>query len=214
MESQVKNKDDNNEDDVGKNLNGKGNENEYGSDDDAELRIIELSKQRCIEAATAVMTILEIFEDEQIKYHGGHHAFTVYFAGTILILHLSMTKDLMVQSQIHERLQVCFRYFAILGPYWEDAAKKAQILRDLLTSQARDRQGGVDDDENDGRDEDDEDQDQDEDDGGSNDNDNDSVDDHGTATVATNIVAMPPSLRTVVVVEYKVVFRVPSDTRM
>ncbi|KAF9902983.1 hypothetical protein EC991_004317 [Linnemannia zychae] len=55
----------------------------YDSDDDEDLQTIERSMQRCIEAANAVIAIVENFDDIQIKYHGGNHIFTIYLAGTI-----------------------------------------------------------------------------------------------------------------------------------
>ncbi|KAF8940879.1 hypothetical protein BGZ47_007582 [Haplosporangium gracile] len=86
MESQtgdnIKN---NGKDNVRKKLKGRGeeNENDYDSDDAEDLQKIERSMQRCIEAAHVVIAIIRNFDDTLIKYHGGHHTFTVYLAGTM-----------------------------------------------------------------------------------------------------------------------------------
>ncbi|KAG0275737.1 hypothetical protein BGZ96_003671 [Linnemannia gamsii] len=149
-----------------------GNErdkNDYDSDDVEDLQTIERSTQRCIEAAYATMVIIRNFDDTQTKYHGGHYTFTVYLAGTILIMHLSITEDLAMQTQIHEELEICFRFLSILTPYWKDADEKAKALRDLLSIHANKnkQQGDFDDEEDDNDDEDyDEDGDKDNDSGG------------------------------------------------
>ncbi|KAF9133513.1 hypothetical protein BGW39_009587 [Mortierella sp. 14UC] len=130
--------------------------NDYESDDAQDLQTIERSTQRCIEAANAVIAIMENFDDNQIKYHGGHHIFTIYLAGTILAMQLSKTEDPAVKSHIHERLQICFRCFSLLSPYWKETDEKAKALRDLLSSHAE-QQRGPSDEDSDGEDKDDED---------------------------------------------------------
>jgi hypothetical protein len=73
---------------VRKKLKGRGGKNErdkndYDSDDAEDLQTIERSTQRCIEAAHAIISIIRNFDDTHTKYHGGHHTFTVYLAGTM-----------------------------------------------------------------------------------------------------------------------------------
>ncbi|KAG0290167.1 hypothetical protein BGZ97_006249, partial [Linnemannia gamsii] len=142
---------------VRKKLKGRGGKNErdkndYDSDDAEDLQTIERSTQRCIEAAHAIISIIRNFDDTHTKYHGGHHTFTVYLAGTILIMQLSKTEDPATQTQIYEGLEVCFRFFSILSPYWKDADEKAKTLRDLLSIHANKnkQQGGSDDEEDEG----------------------------------------------------------------
>lgn len=74
-----------------------------------------------------------------------------------------------MQTQIHEGLEICFRFLSILSPYWKDAGEKGKTLRDLLSIYAnRNKQQ----DDSDGEEDEGDDEDYDED--GDNDNDNDS----------------------------------------
>ncbi|KAF9156849.1 hypothetical protein BG015_000027 [Linnemannia schmuckeri] len=157
----------NNKDNVRKKLKGRDgrkekDKNDYDSDDAEDLQTIERSMQRCIEAAHSVIAIVRNFDDTLIKYHGGHHTFTLYLAGTILIMQLSTTEDPAVQSQIHEGLEVCFRFFSILRPYWKATDEKSKVLRDLLASHINKNKQEPDDNEEDEDDQDHEDGDDDE----------------------------------------------------
>ncbi|KAF9140654.1 hypothetical protein BGX30_006187 [Mortierella sp. GBA39] len=165
---------DNNKDNVRKKLKGGGggggenewDKNDYDSDDAEDLQIIEHSMQRCIEAAHAVIAIIRNFDDTMTKYHGGHYTITVYLAGTILIMQLSKIEDSAVESEIREGLEVCFRFFSILSPYWKDADEKAKVLRDLLSTHAdKNKQQGPDNNEEDEDDQDHEEGDDDDDEG-------------------------------------------------
>ncbi|KAG0275666.1 hypothetical protein BGZ95_008516 [Linnemannia exigua] len=148
MESPIDGSDNGNQakDNVRRKLKGRRRERErtksdYDSDDAEDLEMSERSAQRCIEAANTVIALVGCFDDSQIKYHGGHYTSTIYLAGTILIMQLSKTKDLAVQSQIHERLQVCFQFFSVLSPFWQETDEKAKTLRDLLLSQTEQQDG-------------------------------------------------------------------------
>ncbi|KAH7048598.1 hypothetical protein BKA57DRAFT_461883 [Linnemannia elongata] len=172
-ESQIE---DSSKDDVRKKLRGGGgggggkserDRNGYDSDDAEDLQIIERSMQRCTEAAHAVIAIVRNFDDTLTKYHGGHHTVTVYLAGTILIMQLSKTEDPAVQRDIYEGIEVCFRFFSILSPYWKETDEKAKVLRDLLSSHVKkNKQQGPDD--IDGDDDDQDEEGDDDDDGGDN----------------------------------------------
>ncbi|KAF9339159.1 hypothetical protein BGZ91_006857 [Linnemannia elongata] len=164
---------DSSKDNVRKKLKGGGggkserDRNGYDSDDAEDLQIIERSMQRCTEAAHAVIAIVRNFDDTLTKYHGGHHTVTVYLAGTILIMQLSKTEDPAVQRDIYEGMEVCFRFFSILSPYWKETDEKAKVLRDLLSSHVKmNKQQGPDD--VDGDDDDQDEEGDDDDDGGDN----------------------------------------------
>ncbi|KAF9545061.1 hypothetical protein EC957_011302 [Mortierella hygrophila] len=145
---------DNNKNNVRKKLKGGGGENEkndYDSDNAEDLHIVERSMQRCIEAAHTVIAIIRIFDDTM----------------TNLIMQLAKTEDSAVESEIREELEVCFRFFSILGPYWKDTDEKAKVLRDLLsTHDNKNKQQGPNNNEEDEDDQDHEEGDDDDDEGG------------------------------------------------
>lgn len=81
-------------------------------------------------------------------------------------MQLSKTEDPVVQSEIHEGLDICFRFFSILSPYWKETDEKAKVLRDLLSSHVnKNKQKGSDINEVDEDDQDHEDGDDDDDEG-------------------------------------------------
>lgn len=113
-----------------------------------------------------------------------------------LIMRLSKTEDPAVQSEILEGLEVCFRFFSILSPYWKDTDEKARVLRDLLSSHVnKNKQHGSDNNEEDEDDQDHEDGDDDDDEGDNESGGGGVEDDKGTITARAMMVVRSRACR-------------------